>query len=77
MLLHPVHLPLHQQTVVYIWNWQVPKLAISPSSSSDGLTRQHKIFAPFFCQSVLFIARQVCELLLSPQSQELLSKATK
>ena len=71
---------LHQQTVVYIHNGRVPKIALLLLllllllSPSDG----HMNFLLHFgCQPVPFITRQVCELLLSPQSQELSSKATK
>ena len=58
---------------------EVPKIAFSPCSFAFRQTNSitHVLFAPFLCQSVPFITRQVYELLLSPQSQELSSKATK
>ena len=78
VIIHLVHLPLHQQTAIYIRYRQVPKIAFSPSSFAirRTISKTHELIAPFLCQSVLFITRQVSELLLSPQSQELLSIAT-
>ena len=74
VILHLVDLPLHQQTVVYTEpaSAKIAFFAIRRTNS-----RIHELLAPFLYQSVPFITKQVCVLLLSPQSQELLSKATK
>ena len=54
VIFHLRHLPLYQQTVVYIRNRQVPKIAFSPSSSSSSFairqtnSRTHELLAPFF-----------------------------
>ena len=84
VILHLVHLPLHQQTVVYIRNWQVQKihfllLLVLGNLPSDGLTQERVNFLLhfFLYQCVPFITRQVSKLLLSPKFQELSSKATK
>ena len=73
MILHLVDLPLHQQTVIYIRNWQVPKIAFCPSSSFATRrtnSKTYEILAPFFISiCAVFFARQVCKLLLSPQLQ--------
>ena len=62
--LHLVDLPLHQQTIIYIRKLWLPKLLLSPS---DGLTREYMNFLlRFLYQSIPFITRQVCELLLLP-----------
>ena len=66
MILHLVHLLLHQQTIIYTGNWEVPKIAISPFffllSPSDGITRQRTDFLVRFL-TVTFIKRQVCDFL--------------